>query len=141
MLGFRNMQEKLEKTISINCPCFYRVNTNGQILFSLQCTVVKHHYLLKDTRSTLGTEHKRANLQILFYAFMSKVFPGSHSLAPDSCVVYSIQHRSQEQGCVSLERLFLWVHTYTNKTNTIQLLVLIVHSESSHEKFIKRYPQ
>ena len=102
MLGFRNMQEKLEKTISINYPCFYRVNTNGQILFCLHCTVVKHHYLLKDTRSTLGTEHKRANLQILFYAFMS---------------------------------------TYTKKTNTIQLLVLIVHSESSHEKFIKRYPQ
>ena len=47
------------------------------------------------------TEHKRANLQILFYAFMS---------------------------------------AYTNKTNTIQLLVL-VHSESSHAKFMKRYPQ
>ena len=51
-LTFRNMQEKLEKTISIICGCFYRVNTNT-ILLAQHCTVVKHHYLLKDTRSTL----------------------------------------------------------------------------------------
>ena len=94
MLGFRNMQEKLEKTISIHFGCFYRVNTNT-ILLALHCGKAS---LFAQGHKVNITEHKRANLQILFYAFMS---------------------------------------TYTNKTNTIQLLVLIFHSE----KFIKRYSQ
>ena len=75
------------------------MNTNT-ILLALHCGKAS---LFAQGHKVNITEHKRANLQILFYAFMS---------------------------------------TYTNKTNTIQLLLLVlVHSESSHAKFIKRYPQ
>ena len=91
------MQEKLEKTISINFGCCYRVNTNT-ILLLLHCGKAS---LFAQGHKVNITEHKRANLQILFYAFTS---------------------------------------ICTNKTNTVQLLVL-VHSKSSHAKFIKRYRQ
>ena len=76
---FTNMQGKLEK--KNNCGCCYRVNTNT-ILLVLHCGKAS---LFAQGHKVNITEHKRANLQILFYAFMSTCTNKTNTVQLHTC--------------------------------------------------------